>query len=82
MKAKKLCAALLSLMLVVGGLSGCGGGGGDNADEEFEDPDPGAGEGDGSDRAAVFVQVMDGETNRTIKKDVVLVIQCQLYLSL
>ena len=37
MKAKKLCAALLSLMLVVGGLSGCGGGGGDNAKVEYDD---------------------------------------------
>lgn len=52
-----------------GGGGGEEGGGEDDADEEFEDPDPGAGEGDGSDRAAVFVQVMDGETNRTIKKE-------------
>lgn len=35
---------------------------------EFDDPDPGAGEGEGSDRAAVLVQVVDGETRRTIKK--------------
>ena len=50
-----------------GGLSG-GGGGEDNENYKYEDPDPGAGEGDGSDRAAVLVQVVDGETGRTIKK--------------
>ena len=41
-----------------------GGGGG----YPYEDPDPGMGEGDGSDKAAVLVQVIDGETERTIKK--------------
>ena len=41
-----------------------GGGGG----YPYEDPDPGMGEGDGSDKAAVLVQVVDGETERTIKK--------------
>ena len=54
-----------------------GGGEGDDEDYEdgggggymYEDPDPGAGEGDGSDKAAVLVQVVDGETKRTIKKE-------------
>lgn len=54
-----------------------GGGGGGGAygygegkdDFAYEDPDPGAGEGEGSDRAAVYVQVMDGETERTIKRE-------------
>ena len=41
------------------------GGGGGNP---YEDPDPGMGDGDGSDKAAVLVQVVDGETQRTIKK--------------
>lgn len=50
-----------------GGHSG-GGGGEDDENYKFEDPDPGAGEGDGTDRAAVLVQVVDGETGRTIKK--------------
>ena len=50
-----------------GGHSG-GGGGEDDENYKYEDPDPGAGEGDGSDRAAVLVQVVDGETGRTIKK--------------
>ncbi|MGN0243024.1 MAG: collagen binding domain-containing protein [Lachnospiraceae bacterium] len=48
-----------------------GGGGGGGAGEEkykYEDPDPGAGEDYGADKAAVFVQVVDGETRRTIKK--------------
>ena len=49
-----------------GGHSG-GGGGEDDENYKYEDPDPGAGEGYGSDRAAVLVQVVDGETNRTIK---------------
>ena len=48
-----------------------GGSGGDHGEEdddgEFDDPDPGAGEGEGTDRAAVLVQVVDGETGRTIK---------------
>lgn len=48
---------------------GSGGGGGeDDENYKFEDPDPGAGEGEGTDRAAVLVQVVDGETGRTIKK--------------
>ena len=42
-----------------------GGGGG----YPYEDPDPGMGEGDGSDKAAVLVQVVDGETQRTIKQN-------------
>ena len=41
-----------------------GGGGG----YPYEDPDPGKGEGDGSDKAAVFVQIVDGETQKIIKK--------------
>lgn len=62
-----------------GGWGGYGGwgddgdsGDGDGEGEEdfwFEDPDPGAGEGEGTDRAAVLVQVIDGETERTIKKE-------------
>lgn len=55
-----------------GGNGGGGGDGGDDGDDEeryqFEDPDPGAGEGEGTDKAAVFVQVVDEETGRTIKK--------------
>lgn len=53
------------------GRDGGGGGGGGEADENFlyEDPDPGAGEGEGGDWAAVLVQVIDGETERTIKKE-------------
>lgn len=56
-----------------GGTDGSGGSGGQGDDYgdqnqgEFEDPDPGAGEGEGTDRAAVLVQVVDGETGRTIK---------------
>ena len=53
--------------------SGGGGGG-----YPYEDPDPGMGEGDGSDKAAVLVQVVDGETLRTIKKQG---IQFELYNS-
>ena len=59
-----------------GGWGGWGGGtGGDweegdgDEDFQFEDPDPGAGEGEGLDRAAVLVQVIDSETERTIKKE-------------
>lgn len=46
------------------------GGAGDTDDEKnkFEDPDPGAGDGEGSDKAAVYVQVVDEETGITIKK--------------
>ena len=55
-----------------GGGYGGGGGYGDgdgDYDFQYEDPDPGKGEGEGLDRAAVFVQVMDGETERTIKRE-------------
>lgn len=52
-----------------GGGGGYGGSGDSDGDDDYEDPDPGAGEGEGSDRAAVLVQVMDGETERTIKKE-------------
>lgn len=57
-----------------GGGYGGFGGGGDNSDSgsdnfPYEDPDPGAGEGEGLDRAAVLVQVIDAETERTIKKE-------------
>lgn len=51
-----------------GGGYGGGGGGTGTDDFSYEDPDPGAGEGEGLDRAAVLVQVIDGETERTIKK--------------
>lgn len=55
------------------GSEGSGGGiGGSGSDDErykYEDPDPGAGLGEGNDKAAVFVQVVDGETSRTIKKE-------------
>ena len=44
--------------------NGGGGGGG----FPYEDPDPGKGEGDGSEKAAVLVQVVDGETQRTLKQ--------------
>ncbi|MGN0777511.1 MAG: collagen binding domain-containing protein [Aristaeellaceae bacterium] len=53
---------------------GGGGGGGDGTDDgheqdyEFEDPDPGIGEGLGLDKTAVFVQIVDGETQSTIKR--------------
>lgn len=56
-----------------GGAGGNGGGGGNGGTGESEgensfiDPDPGIGE-EGSDKAAVLVQVVDGETGRTIKK--------------
>ena len=52
-----------------GGSYGGGGYGGGMENAAYEDPDPGAGEGEGSDRAAVYVQVMDGETERTIKRE-------------
>lgn len=56
-----------------GGDGGGGGGyGGDDGESEniskYQDPDPGAGPGEGQDRAAIYVQVIDGETERTIKK--------------
>lgn len=52
-----------------GGGGGYGGDDGDNEEEnEYQDPDPGAGPGEGLDRAAIYVQVIDGETERTIKK--------------
>lgn len=56
------------------GRNGSGGGeqGGpgtnDNLDHPYDDPDPGAGDGNGTDKAAVFVQMVDKETGRTIKK--------------
>ena len=53
-----------------GGAGGNGGGSGSGESEgqnSFVDPDPGIGE-EGSDKAAVLVQVVDGETGRTIKK--------------
>lgn len=57
-----------------GGYGGYGGGGDGDDDGEYEnpgeydDPDPGAGEGLGLDKAAIYVQVVDGETERTIKQ--------------
>lgn len=45
---------------------GDGNGDGDG-DDDFPDPYPGQ-EGEGIDKAAVYVQVVDGETNRTIKQ--------------
>lgn len=56
-----------------GGDGGGGGGyGGNDGEKEdvsrYQDPDPGAGPGEGQDRAAIYVQVVDGETERTIKK--------------
>lgn len=51
-----------------GGGNEGGNGEGDGGDNDYEDPDPGAGNGDGTDKAAVFVQIVDGETGRTIKK--------------
>lgn len=53
----------------VGGGGGGGGGGEEDENYLYEDPDPGIGEGEGSDWAAVLVQVIDGETERTIKKE-------------
>ncbi len=43
-----------------------GGAGKGDGEDDFPDPDPGK-DGDGLDKAAVYVQVVDGETNRTIK---------------
>ena len=48
---------------------GFDGGGEDNEDDQPEDLNPGVEQGEGTDRAAVLVQVVDGETGRTIKKD-------------
>lgn len=55
--------------------SGGGGGGGGRDDEQevpqtepLETPEPGMGEGTGTDRTAVYVQVVDGETQSTIKR--------------
>ncbi|MGN0741282.1 MAG: hypothetical protein ACI4L8_01430, partial [Candidatus Fimadaptatus sp.] len=48
-----------------------GGGGtgtGDGEDNDFVDPDPGMGEGEGLDKAAILVQIVDGETQSTIKR--------------
>lgn len=42
-------------------------GGGGDGDDDYPDPDPGK-DGDGMDKAAVYVQVIDGETERTIKE--------------
>lgn len=47
---------------------GGGGGYGDGDDHEYDDPDPGVGEELGGDRTAVFVQIVDGETQSTIKR--------------
>lgn len=52
---------------------GGGGGGWDEPDEhemdnEYEDPDPGMGEGLGMDKTAILVQIVDGETQSTIKR--------------
>ena len=41
----------------------------DGYHSEFEDPDPGAGLGEGTDKASVLVQVVDGETGRTVKQE-------------
>lgn len=52
-----------------GGGSGYGGDDGENENaSQYQDPDPGAGPGEGQDRAAIYVQVVDAETERTIKK--------------
>lgn len=60
-----------------GGYGGYGGGGGDGDGDgdgdyeephEYDDPDPGIGDGLGIEKAAVYVQVVDGETERTIKQ--------------
>lgn len=42
-------------------------GGGGDGDDDYPDPDPGK-DVDGMDKAAVYVQVIDGETERTIKE--------------
>lgn len=55
-----------------GGDSGSGGDG----NFDYPIPQPGLTEGDGTDKAAVYVQVIDGETNRTIKQSG---IQFELY---
>lgn len=57
-----------------GGYGGYGGSGGDDGDGEYdnpgeyEEPDPGVGEEPGLEKAAIYVQVVDGETERTIKQ--------------
>lgn len=52
-----------------GGGHGGGGDGGDGEeDNPFENPEPTLGEEEGSEKAAVLVQVVDGETGRTVKK--------------
>ncbi|MGN1370250.1 MAG: collagen binding domain-containing protein [Aristaeellaceae bacterium] len=56
-----------------GGGGGTGDGDGDTdgeheKDYDFEDPDPGIGEGLGLDKTAIFVQIVDGETQSTIKR--------------
>ncbi|MBU5679472.1 MSCRAMM family protein [Blautia sp. MSJ-9] len=50
-----------------GGGNAGGEGDGEEDKEKYIDPDPGAGNGDGTDKAAILVQTVDGETNRTIK---------------
>lgn len=47
---------------------GYGGGGDGEEDNPFENPEPILGEEEGSEKAAVLVQVVDGETGRTVKK--------------
>ena len=51
-----------------GGGGGYGGGGDGEEDNPFENPEPTLGEEEGSEKAAVLVQVVDGETGRTVKK--------------
>ena len=51
-----------------GGGGGYGGRGDYDDPGAYDDPDPGAGEGTGLDKAAVYVQVVDGETGQTIKR--------------
>ena len=51
-----------------GGGGGYGGDGENDYEEEYEDPDPGMGDGLGMDKAAIFVQIVDGETQSTIKR--------------
>ena len=51
-----------------GGGGGSYGGPGHDDPGEYDDPDPGAGEGTGLDKAAIYVQVVDGETGQTIKR--------------
>lgn len=52
-----------------GNYGGGGGGGGTDApgEKEFDDPYPGRGDSEGSGKAAVYVEIVDAETERTIK---------------